>query len=430
MTTPPLARCIAQLLCVAPYLAFSSPVENPPLPIAPAINQLGLDLYREQAKTSPGGNLLLSPYSIATALAMAYAGADGETRSEMQRVLHLPTDSAAAGMAFKALADQLDQLIAQSAKEVSFRRKNGGDATPIQLNVANRLFAQQGYDLRTTFKDEVQHWFATTLEELDFKHDPAGARKIINDWVAAQTHDKILDLLPAGQPLPETRLALVNALYLRAGWAEPFRESSTQPESFHLTVSNNVDVPTMNTQGHLGYAKRDGYSVVTMPYLGLGLQFVLIVPDTPDGLAGVEKQLTVETLAMCASLDRRAVRLHLPKFKIEPPLLGLSGALQALGLKTAFDLPKRSANFNRMAPRMPNDYLFIGEVFHKTWLALDENGTEAAAATAVVMLQSFGISSRYEPPPVEVRADRPFLFAIQHVETGACLFLGRVTDPR
>jgi serine protease inhibitor len=157
------------------------------------------------------------------------------------------------------------------------------------------------------------------------------------------------------------------------------------------------------------------------------LQFVVILPDEPTGLAALEKQLTPKLLAEFAHTPVEKVVLHLPKFRLEPPTMALADHLQALGMKTAFDNPKHSANFDRMAPRQPSDYLYIGNVYHKTFLALDEKGTEAAAATAVAMMA--GAAMPLKKPP-EVRVDHPFIFAIQHVPSGACLFLGRVTDPR
>lgn len=404
--------------------------EPAPVEIAPAINALGLDLYRQQIKAADGKGVLLSPYSIATALAMTYAGADGTTKAEIQRVLRLPADSAASSATFEALAAQLTDVSRESERHVAQLKEEGGDATPLQLNVANRLFAQKGYALRRPFLAEVREHFGSEVELLDFMSDPAHAREAINGWVAAQTHDRIRDLLPEDAPRRDTRLALVNALYLKAAWQDEFYERLTKPEPFHFSDRASEPIQTMLTQRKLGYAKRDGYSVVTLPYQTGRLQFVLFVPDAKDGLASLEKKLTAAALGECAQLDIREVILRLPKFRLAPSTMALGDALQALGLQTAFDVPKRSANFDRMTPRTPDDYLYIGQVFHKTWLSLDEHGIEAAAATAVVMLAALAVAPREEPPPVEVRADHPFLFAIQHVDSGACLFLGRVTDPR
>lgn len=221
----------------------------------------------------------------------------------------------------------------------------------------------------------------------------------------------------------------MNALYLKAPWKEPFEEYATKPLPFHLAKGSAANVPTMHQVMGYRYAHRKGCTIIGLPYDRGDLQLVLFIPDQIDGLAKLERTLTAADLEAAARMDFRAVSLFLPKFKISPGSMRLSSALQALGLKTAFDLPRGSANFDGMAPRKPGDYLAIGEVVHQTWLALDEKGTEAAAATAVLMVAGFAVSEKPKPP-VEVRADRPFLFAIQHIESGTCLFLGRVTDPR
>jgi serpin B len=179
----------------------------------------------------------------------------------------------------------------------------------------------------------------------------------------------------------------------------------------------------------MGYAKENGYTTVAIPYSGGNLQFVVFVPDDVDGLRSLEQKLTPPVIERSAKLQSTEVELYLPKFKLEPPTVQLARQLQALGMKTAFDIPQGSANFDRIAPRKPNDYLAISEVFHKTFIAVDEKGTEAAAATAVVIARVMSIAKPL-PEPIEVRVDRPFFYAIQHVPSGACLFMGRVTDPR
>ncbi len=186
-----------------------------------------------------------------------------------------------------------------------------------------------------------------------------------------------------------------------------------------------------NTEHTYGYSHRDGFAAVSLPYAGGGIQFLILLPDANDGLPALEHKLTPALLAECAALPASFVDLFLPKFKLEPPSIALGNQLKQLGLKTAFDDPKRSANFDRMAPRKPNDYLAIGAVFHKAFLSLDEDGTEAAAATVVEMMQMAGAAmDENRPQPIEVHVDHPFIFAIQHVPSGECLFLGRVTDPR
>jgi serpin B len=410
---------------------FAAETGTPAVPsseIAQSINALGLDLYR--VESGKPGNLLLSPYSIASALAMTCAGADGVTETEMQRVLHLSGDRDASGLALQALAAEFDAMVARSRKDAAYAAKHDRPFTPIQFSIANRIFPQSGFGLKPEFSAHLQKFFASTVSEQDFQQDPQRARGTINAWVAAQTQGKITDLLPPGGVTNNTRLVLVNALYLRASWGEPFEAADTAPREFSPTVGEKFKVPTMHQHKRLGYARGEGYAVVVLPYRDGELQFVLLVPDARDGLAEIERKLTPAVMAAWNQVDGHDVVLYLPKFTLKPPTLPLKDAMLTLGMKTAFDDPVGSANFERIAPRRPNDYFYIDEVYHKTWLALDEAGTEAAAATAVSMFLAGSARDAAPPRPIEVHADHPFLFAIQHVPSGACLFLGRVVDPR
>ena len=394
---------------------------------ATATNQLAVDLHRQLAAGNE--NLCVSPYSIESALAMTFAGADGETRSEMARVLHFPSDGSAVPASFASLQHSLEEMSAKTAELVKQAKRFGGPSEPITLAIANRLFAQKGYDFRQDFLSLVKQNYGGAFEPIDFTADASGATQHIHKWVADQTRNRIRDLIPGGALNETTRLVLANALYLKASWADPFSEKATKPEPFHVRGSAPVDVPMMRKMDrHFGYAKREGFTAVSLPYTGNDLQFLVLLPDEVNGLRALESKLTAEMLAGCAKLETRDVDLHLPKFKIELPTMALARNFEVLGMKTAFDQPRGSANFDRMAPRKPNDYLYISQVFHKTFIAVDEKGTEAAAATAVAMMAGSAMIQR--PPPVEVKVDRPFLYAIQHVPSGVCLFLGRVTDPR
>ena len=375
---------------------------------AKATNELAVDLHRQLATGDE--NLCISPYSIDSALAMTFVGADGETRTEMARVLHFPND-ASVPASFSALQRSLEP------------------SEPITLNIANRLFAQEGYHFREAFLSLIKQNFGGAFEPLDFVADPVGATQHMNKWVADQTHERIRDLIPGGALDKTTRLVLANALYLKAPWASEFSNDATHLEWFHVRGGTPVDRPMMRkTDEHFGYAKREGFTAVSLPYAGHDLQFLVLLPDEADALRALESKLSGDMLAGCAKLEKRDVDLHLPKFKIEPPTITLAKQFEALGMKTAFDQPKGSANFDKIAPRKPNDYLGISQIFHKTFIAVDEKGTEAAAATATGM--EF-LSLRSPPrPPIEVKVDRPFVYAIQHVPSGVCLFLGRVTDPR
>lgn len=384
--------------------AFGAPASA--RPATEAVNALGCDLLARTA-----GNALLSPYSIQTALGMTFAGAAGGTRDEMARVLHFGGDEDALHRSFALL---------QGAVTAA------DDGDGVTLGVANRLFGQKDYAFRPDFLALTKNVYGAPLQLADFAGDARGETRIINAWVAEQTRDRIRDLLPDTALNALTHLVLVNAVYLKAVWQVPFPAHLTKPAPFR-GASGTFDVPMMNRTGAMGYRKDEGFTVVALPYRGGQLQFVALVPDEGTALESLEAKLAGDALSGFAALPRREVNLFLPKFRMEPPLLQLSDALKALGMRTAFDDPAGSADFDRMAPRKPDDYLCISEVYHKTFMELDEKGTEAAAATAVVMQR---LTAMRPPEPVTVRADRPFLFAVQHVGSGACLFLGRMSDPR
>src|SRR3989449_4926582 len=267
---------------------------------AKATNELGVALHRQLATGDE--NLCISPYSIESALAMTFAGADGETRTEMARVLHL-TNDASVPASFAALQHSLEQMSARTAELVKQSRKFGGPTEPITLNIANRLFAQKGYAFREAFLSLVKQNFGGAFEPIDFVANAAAATQRINKWVADETHDRIRDLIPGGALDKTTRLVLANALYLKAPWASEFSDNATQPEPFHVRGGTPVNIPTMRKRdSHFGYAKREGYTAVSLPYVGNDLQFVLLLPDEVNGLHALESKLNSDMLAGCAKL--------------------------------------------------------------------------------------------------------------------------------
>lgn len=391
-------------------------------PATSALNALGCDLLARST-----GNALVSPYSIQTALGMTYAGAAGNTRDEMARVLHLGEDEPGLHRSFAALQRALEEAGRAAEERRKQREGKGGD--PVILAVANRLFGQRGYAFRPTFLSLVEDTYGAPLQQVDFAGDAPGETRRINAWVERQTRDRIRQFLPDHALNALTRLVLVNAVYLKIPWEVAFSTRLTRPAPFRLGSGESVEVPTLNRTGSMGYRKGAGYTAVTVPYLGEYLHFLVLVPDDPAGLAAVEQQLTPALLADLADLPRQEVELYLPRFRMEPPLLQMSDTLKELGMRRAFDDPAGSADFDRMAPRRADDYLCISEIFHKAFLEVDEKGTEAAAATAVVMQAPTAIRVQ-KPEPVVVRVDRPFVLAVQHRASGACLFIGRLTDPR
>ncbi len=274
--------------------------------------------------------------------------------------------------------------------------------------------------------------YAAPMQEVDFTSIIESARSSINDWVEAQTHQKIRELIPSGGLTNDTRLVLVNALYLKVPWQDPFDKEATQPQPFHLSRKEAPDVATMRRTATMNYVEEDGMQVVALDYLGRDLQCLVILPAPEQTVEALAATLTARDFTRWARLKENKhyelVSLHLPKFEIRGASLPLGETMRALGIKSAFDEPSGSANFDRIAPRQPNQYLALSKVYHKTFISLDEQGTEASAATAISMVALTGMRSKTEP--LVVRIDRPFLFAIQHRASGVCLFLGRVTDPR
>jgi serpin B len=411
---------------VALLLVFESRAADFDL-AAGATNQFAVDLHRQFAGDE---NLCVSPYSIETALAMTFSGADGETGNEMARVLHLPKESEAIHASFAALQHSFEEMAKKTAEIAADSKKYGGPGEPIAISIANRLFGQSGYAFRDSFQALMKKFYSAPFEPLDFGKNSERERQHINQWVAEQTRDRIRDLIPPNGINDATRLVLANAIYLKAPWGSEFSESNTQPKPFHVRGGKAVDVPMMSRRSRLGFAKRGGFTAVALSYTGGDLQFLVLLPDKIYGLPALEKTLSADLIAQCAKLEEQDVDLEVPKFKFEPPTIALAEKLKALGMRSAFDEPAGSANFDRIAPRRPNDYLYLSNVFHKTFIAVDEKGTEAAAATAATMALATGMAHKPTPPPIMVKVDRPFLYAIQHVPSGACLFLGRVTDPR
>lgn len=393
--------------------------------IARSVNRFGLDLHLRLATGDE--NLVISPWSIESALAMTYAGAAGKTKEEMAKTLHFQDDETALHDGFAALSAELARLARESEERVALAKKQGGPSTVLQIEVANRLFGQNDYPFIQSFLDLTAEKYRAPLEKLDFRADPEAARVHINQWVETRTRDKIRDLIPPRVIDKDTSLVLTNAIYLKAPWADEFAD---EPDAeFHPRGGGAVKVPMLGRTGSYGHVKWPGTTAVTIPYAGGGLQFVLFVPDTIGGLADTEKNLSPERLAEVAKASARQIELHFPAFKLEPEGVMLADLLEVMGMPTAFDKPQGSADFSRMGPRKPDDYLYISHVIHKAFIGVDKHGTEAAAATAVIVQRA--LSAMPEPdPPLVVRVDRPFAFAIQHIDSGTCLFLGRVTDPR
>ena len=349
------------------------------------------------------GNLFFSPSSISTALAMTYAGAGGKTAEEMAHTLHFTLPQPSLPPAYAALETEL-KTIQQKGR--------------ITLEEANSLWPQEGYPLLPDFLSICQKDYSSPIHHVDFAGNTEGARTTINDWVSDKTHGKITELLNPGILDKLTRLVLVNAIYFKGKWASPFNVTLTKEEAFHLSSEKTVPAPLMRKTHEFRYAEFPDLQVLELPYAGDDLSMLILLPRANDGLTALESTVTPQNLTSWTSqLRPRMVDLVLPKFKITESF-SLKNTLESLGMPTAFG---PGADFSGMDGKT---ILYIGAVEHKAFVEVNEEGTEAAAATAVVM----NLMSVAAAPP-RFRADHPFLFLIRENHTGSILFLGRMSDP-
>jgi len=363
------------------------------------------DLYR--ALRTEEGNLFYSPYSISLALAMAYAGARGETERQMEETLHFTLPQDRLHPAFNAL----DLELASRG-----RGAEGADEEGFKLNIVSSIWGQTGHPFLPEFLDLLAVNYGAGLRLLDFAAAPEASRLVINRWVSEQTVGKIQDLLPPGTITPATRLVLTNVIYFNAAWNFPFDENLTHDGTFNLLDGGQVTVPMMEQTAWFGYAEGEGYQAVELSYNGEELSMVIFLPEI--GRFG-EFESWLDAARVDEILDDimpRNVELTMPKFTYSSSF-SLRDTLAAMGMSIAFS---SSADLSGMDGTRN---LSIGDVLHKAFVSVDEAGTEAAAATAVVVI---GTSPQ---PPIEVRIDRPFIFMIRDIETGAILFIGRVVDP-
>lgn len=390
----------------APRGAEAAPDPNLPA-VGNAINAFSVDLYKHLARHE--GNLFLSPTSLETALAMVYAGARGDTAEQMADVLHF--GRVPEGQLHPAFGQLLETLNPPQA---------GGRDRPYELTIANALWGQDGYAFNPEYLQLVRRYYGGNLQNVDFVEAPEASRQRINQWVERQTNDRIQDLVPPGAIDALTRLVLTNAIYFKGRWAEPFEERFTRDEAFRFADGSSADVPLMRRSGEYGYAEIDGVQVLSLPYGGEELSMVVVLPRDARALAALERDLTLEQLQRWARGGRRQeVHVFLPRFKIESQF-SLGEALQAMGMTDAFS---DDADLSGIAQA---EQLAISAVLHKAFVDVNEEGTEAAAATAVIV----GVTAAppQSEPPV-FRADHPFLFLIRENRSGAILFLGRVSAP-
>jgi serpin B len=398
--------CILAHACALLAPASAMATETPTW-IAQANNAFALDLYGRLTAGSQG-NLFFSPNSIETALAMTYAGARGDTASQMAAVLHLPATSDAV---HKDLGDFLKTLNGPAA--------DTGKPRGYTLTVANALWAQQGYSFLPAFINLVQTNYGAGLQTVDFVNNTEAARQTINAWIEKKTHGKITNLIPQGALTELTRLVLTNAIYFKGSWAYPFDKAATNPEPFHVSASEDKSVPMMHRTGEYGYTETDTLQALQLRYAGGDLSMIILLPKQSDGLPSLEKQLTPAELDdLLGNLDDQKVIVSIPRFKLTEQF-ELGPVLQSLGMVDAFGV----ADFSGMDGKRD---IGISSVIHKAFVDVNEEGTEAAAATAVAVA---GMAMGMEPPTPVFRADHPFLFLIRDEKSGAILFMGRYVKP-
>jgi serpin B len=360
--------------------------------------RFALDLYGRVHDAK--GNLFFSPYSVSTALAMTHAGARGDTAREMATTLHFPLDPQRLHPAF---ADLMHQVQA------------AGKDRKAQLYVANALWGQQGYHFQPEFLKVTRANYNAGLREVDFVGATDAARRTINAWVEGQTNQKIKELIKPGILNADTRLVLTNAIYFKAAWMSPFNEKQTRDAAF-VGAGTTAKVKMMHGSVRTNYARFGDLQVLDLPYENNELSMLVFLPKR-GGLAEFEKTLTPAILAKwLAKLSDHRVDVKLPKFKVTSEFR-LDDALKALGMKLAFD--RNQADFSGMTTR---ERLFISAVVHKAFVDVNEKGTEAAAATAVVMERTSA------PPPATFHADHPFVYLLRDNRTGSILFMGRVSE--
>jgi serpin B len=401
------------IIAIISFLYFNKGEQPKPIDITDinniveANNQFALDYY-SQLKEKDDGNIFFSPFSISSALAITYEGARGETAEEIQTVFYFPADDNLRRTEYATVFDELNK-----------------EDKKYKLSTANALWAQEDYQFLTEYLDTVEKYYGGKATNLDFVKDPEGSRVTINNWVEDQTNDKIRDLIPQGVIDELTRLILTNAIYFKGEWVKQFNEEETKEEDFRISKNDYVEVQMMqrtDEEAKFNYAENDKLQILEMPYSGEELSMLILLPKNDD-LTVIEDLLSTQKLSEWEKdLENQRVDVYIPKFKFETKYF-MANDLKTMGMPTAFQWP--GADFSGMDGTKD---LYIGEVIHQAFVEVNEEGTEAAAATAVIMVGS--VSMEQETPEIPVfRADHPFIFLIQEKASGNILFMGRVVNP-
>ena len=376
---------------------------------------------------STKNNFVFSPTSISLALGMAYAGAQGNTASQMQSAMHVTSSSDVYLRSLNWLDEQLESRADAALNQAQNLYKSSGssgaapDPANFRLHVVNACWGDRTFTFEQPYLDTLATDFGSGVHLADFRTQPDTERLAINAWVSQETLNRINDLIPQGAIDTTTRTVLVNAIHLKLPWNDPFLEASTQPATFTKTDGSTVSVPFMNKGGYMPYAEDDTTQAVAIPLSGSSVQLVVLLPKATSSLAELEDSLAqghAATLVAGMAVAWPQVALALPKFAFTTASVRLGSVLTALGMTDAFT---PSADFAGITKEKP---LFISDVVHKAMVGVDEHGVEAAAATAV-MLAGSGAPTDIK----QVNVNRPFFFGIYDQPTSTWLFLGHVTDP-
>jgi serpin B len=386
-----------------PADALVSPSAEPTSFAVSGRQGFGAAIYNVAAREP--GNQFISPLSIETAFALTYPGARGQTASEMASAFGFAADPAQAAAQTRAVLEAIQ----------------GGDAP---VTIANAAWVERTFNLEAPYMSIVRDTLGGQIEALDFRTAFEPARARINAWTAERTNNRIQNLLPIGSVRADTRLVLTNAVFFKADWADQFTAEGTRPGPFHLAGGGTSQAPLMNQRTHARYIEGEGFQGAELDYAGGQFALDVFLPRTPDGLAAFEAQLDgarlESLLTQLGSAPHALLALTLPKVTMESSY-ELGDAMQAVGVRTAFS---GGADFSGISSA---EGLMISRVIHRTFLAIDEKGTEAAAATAIVMPTA--AMPRPEPEPILFTADRPFLLVLRHKPSGEVLFIGRVVTP-
>ncbi|MBN2789334.1 MAG: serpin family protein [Candidatus Delongbacteria bacterium] len=379
------------------------PKTDQPYDASKGNNEFMLKAYSKLSADEKNDNIFFSPYSISSALAMTFAGSNGNTEVEMAKALEFTKNTDAFHQDFSKITDKINEI---------------GKKGIVKLSVANSLWMQEGYTFLDAFKNIGKKYYNAQIENLNFAEDEK-SRQIINQWVEEKTNDKIKELIQQGILDALTRLVLTNAVYFKGEWKEQFQKNATKTTTFHNAKGNDVASEMMYNKAMYGYYENDKFQFLEMPYKGNDVSMLVLLPKETQGLGKIESELNMSTIdSAIDNIKGKEVKVYFPKFKLNLSY-ELSSLMKDLGMNDAFT---KAADFSKMTG---NKELYISAIIHKTFIEVDEKGTEAAAATAVVMRMKGAMP---QPCP-EFKCDHPFFYFIRENETGTILFTGRLNDP-